>query len=162
MTTAVYARRALLMALAFLLPSVLIADEVTSRAIFQQRLRLAERAVVGTVLDVQPSWRENKWGDRLIVSRARVKPAETLKGETASADLSVDVEGGTLGSVTLEVSHAPRLAAGERAVFLLKRGDQGGFVPAGGAEAVLKLTPQDTVAGTTLRLADLRAAAGAR
>ena len=117
---------------------------------------------MGTVLDVQPAWRENKWGDRLIVSRARVRPAETLKGETASADLSVDVEGGTLGSVTLEVSHAPRLAAGERAVFLLKRGDQGGFVPAGGREAVLKLTPQDTVAGTTLRLADLRAAAGAR
>ena len=72
------------------------------------------------------------------------------------------MEGGTLGGLTLDVSHAPRLAVGERAVFLLKRGDPGSFVPAGGREAVLTLTPQDTVAGTTLRLEDLRAAARAR
>ena len=154
--------RIVLLCLFILTPLTLLADVASERAELATRVRAAQRVVVGTVLDVQPSWRVNKWGDRLIVSRARVRPAETLKGETATADLSVDVEGGTLGGVTLEASHAPRLAAGERAVFLLKQGDHGAFVPAGGREAVLPLTAHDTVAGTTLRLADLRAAAGTR
>jgi hypothetical protein len=148
-----------LLCLFVLTPLTLLADPASERAELATRLRGAQRVVVGTVLDVRPEWRVNRWGDRLIVSRARVRPAETLKGAPAAEDLAVDVEGGTLGGLTLEVSHAPTLARGDRAVFLLNAGTQGGFVPAGGQEAVLKLTPQDTVAGSTLRLTDLRAAA---
>ena len=154
--------RFVLLCLFVFTPLTLLADPASERAELAIRLRGAQRVVVGTVLDVRSEWRENKWGDRLIVSRARVRPAETLKGTPATEDLAVDVEGGTLGGLTLEVSHAPTLARGDRAVFLLNAGTQGGFVPAGGQEAVLKLTPRDTVAGTALRLADVRAAARTR
>jgi hypothetical protein len=124
-------------------------------------IRSADRVVVGTVVAVQPYWHENKWGDRLIVSRTWVRPTETLKGKPSAKDVPIAIEGGTLDGLTLVVSDLPAVSRGERGVFLLKREADGQFVPSGRSEGVLKLTPNNTVAGSNLRLEDVRRAAAA-
>jgi hypothetical protein len=124
-------------------------------------IQQSERVVVANVVAVQPYWRTNKWGDRLIVSRTWVRPSETLKGAHTSGDVPVDIEGGTIQNLTLHVSDLPVVAKGERAVFLLRREPDGRFTPSGRGAGVLKLTANDQVVGTTLRLEDVRRAAAA-
>ena len=67
------------------------------------RARGAERVVVGHVTSVESAWRTNDYGDRLIVSVVHVAVDETMKGQVQST-MDVDVEGGTIGTVTLRVS----------------------------------------------------------
>src|SRR6187397_2110492 len=67
------------------------------------RARGAEHVVVGRVTSVTASWRQNDFGDRLIVSTVHVMVDETLKGSSQSA-IDVEVEGGTIGGLTLRVS----------------------------------------------------------
>ena len=124
-------------------------------------IRRAERVVVAAVVAVEPAWQTNKWGDRLIVSRTRVRATEILKGGPASGDLAVDMAGGTLGGLTLKVSHAPLVSPGDRAVFLLKRGENGVLVPTDHGAGVMKLTKDNRVTGSHLRLEDVRRAATA-
>jgi hypothetical protein len=93
-----------------------------------ERARGAERVVVGHVSSVTPLWRENDFGDRLITSIVRVAVDETLKG-TALPSVDVEVEGGTIGSLTLRVSDLGTFAPGDRAVFYLKHNRRGGLVP---------------------------------
>ena len=68
-----------------------------------ERARGAERVIVGRVSSVNSEWRVNDFGDRLIVSVVRVAVDETLKGQ-AQQTLDVEVEGGTIGDLTLRVS----------------------------------------------------------
>jgi hypothetical protein len=124
-------------------------------------IRGSERVVVANVVAVQPYWRTTKWGDRLIVTRTWVRPTETLKGAPAAADVPVDIEGGTIQNLTLHVSDLPTVAKGDRAVFLLRREADGRFTPSGRGAGVLKLTPNGQVAGTSLRLEDVRRAVAA-
>ena len=120
-----------------------------------ERARGAELVVVGRVASVAPAWQVNEFGDRLIVSVMRVVVTETLKGQ-APTSLDVEVEGGTIGDVTLHVSDQTSLAAGERAVFYLKRAARGRFVPHLRGLGVLKLDDSNRVSGSSLTLGEIR------
>ncbi len=120
-----------------------------------ERARGAERVIVGRVAAVDPVWRVNEFGDRLIVSVVRVAVDQTLKGQTQSA-VDVEVEGGTIGGLTLRVSDLTTFTAGERAVFYLKRSPRGAFVPHLRGQGLLKLDRSDRVPGSSLTLDEIR------
>jgi hypothetical protein len=127
-----------------------------------ERARGAERVVVGRVASTGAVWRVNEHGDRLIVTVLRVTTSETLKGQ-AQSSFDVEVEGGTIGDLTLKVSDLPSFAPGERAVFYLRRNPLGAFVPHGRADGLLKLDPSDRIPGSAVTLDEVRrsvAAAG--
>jgi hypothetical protein len=120
-----------------------------------ERARGAERVVVGRVASVAPLWQVNEFGDRLIVSVVRVIVSETLKGQPLPT-LDVEVEGGTIGELTLRVSDQTSFSAGERAVFYLKRNTRGTFVPHLRGEGLLKLDAANRVPGSSLTLEQIR------
>ena len=119
------------------------------------RARGADRVVVGQVTSVTPAWQVNEYGDRLIVSTVRVAVTETLKG-TATPSLDVDVEGGTIGSLTLHVSDQVAFVPGDRAAFFLKRNARGRFVPHLRGQGLLKLDRFNRVPGSSLTLDQIR------
>jgi hypothetical protein len=119
------------------------------------RARGAERVVVGRVASVTPEWQVNEFGDRLIVSRLRVTVSETLKGDQASA-VDVEVEGGTIGQLTLHVSDQLQLVPGDRATFFLKRNARGAFVPYLRGQGLIRLDASDRVPGSGLTLDVIR------
>ena len=119
------------------------------------RARSAERVVVGRVSSVKPEWRVNDFGDRLIVSVVRVAVDETLKGQV-QASLDVEVEGGTIGGLTLHVSDLESFSPGDRAVFYLTRSARGSLVPHLRGQGLLKLDPSDRVRGSSLTLGEIR------
>ena len=120
-----------------------------------ERARGAERVVVGRVTAVSPRWQVNDFGDRLIVSTVRVAVSETLKGEPAPV-LDVEVEGGTIGTLTLHVSDQASLSPGERATFFVRRDRRGTFVPHLRGQGVLKLDSANRVPGSALTLEQIR------
>ena len=122
-----------------------------------ERVRKAERVVVATVDRVEAIFDINEFGDQLIFSIASVRLAETLKGQSERT-LTVWVEGGTVGDLTLDVSDMPTIEAGERAVFLLDSTPAGTYVPHDRGRGILKLDPGDRVRGTDITLEDVRAA----
>ena len=128
-----------------------------------ERARGAEQVVVGRVSSVTSVWRNNDFGDRLIVSIVRVAVDETLKG-SAQASVDVEVEGGTIGSLTLHVSDLDPFTPGERAVFYLTHDRRGGFVPHRRGLGLQKLDAAGRVRGSSVTLEqirrDVRAAAG--
>jgi hypothetical protein len=93
-----------------------------------ERARDADRVVVGHVTSIAPVWQTNDFGDRLIVSIVHVAVEETLKG-TAQPSVDVEVEGGTIGTLTLRVSDLDELVPGDRAVFYLEHNRRGALVP---------------------------------
>ena len=119
------------------------------------RARGSDRVIVGRVTAVNPVWRTNDFGDRLIVSIARVAVDETLRG-TAQSSVDVEIEGGTIGDLTLHVSDIEPVATGDRAVFYLKRTAGGSFVPHLRGQGFLKLDRSDRVRGSNIRLSDIR------
>jgi hypothetical protein len=124
-----------------------------------QRFRGAHRAVVATVVAVEPQFQRNRFGDDLIVSRIRVAIEESLKGDN-SGELWVDVEGGTVGDLTLRVSDLPLMGVGERVVFLVDEDSTSGrFTPHLRGQGILKLDTSDRVRGTALTLGQIRAIA---
>ena len=120
-----------------------------------ERARTAERVVVGRVAAVDPVWQVNEFGDRLIVSTLRVAVEETLKGQREPS-VNVEVEGGTIGDLTLRVSDLESFVPGDRAVFYLRRGARDAFFPHRRGESLLKIDRFDRVAGSALTLADIR------
>jgi hypothetical protein len=121
-----------------------------------ERAKGADTVVVGTILDVYSALQTNGHGDQLIVSRAVVLVEETLKGQSAATTISVDVEGGTVGDLTLRVSDMPAVATGERATFFLTRGNAGVSVPYLRGLGILKLDTNERVPGSSLTLAEIR------
>ena len=122
------------------------------------RTRGAERVVVGRVASVKGEWRDNEFGDRLIVSVVHVVVEETLKGQ-AQPSLDVEVEGGTIGELTLRVSDLATFSPGERAVFYLARAPRGALIPYMRGQGLLKLDRSDKVSGSSTTLAEIRRAA---
>jgi hypothetical protein len=120
-----------------------------------ERARGAELVVVGRVASVSPVWQVNEFGDRLIVSVVRVVVNETLKGE-ALPTLDVEVEGGTIGDLTLHVSDQTSFAPGERAVFYLRRNARRILVPHLRGQGLLKLDAANRVPGSSLTLDEIR------
>lgn len=121
----------------------------------EERAASAERVVVATVRSVTPEWRENRFGDRLIVSRIQLDVAETLKGAPTSAVL-MEMEGGTLDGMTLQVSSLPRMSEGERGVFFLDSAERGVHTPHLRGYGILPLNTYDVVPGSSLRLDEIR------
>jgi len=142
-----------------LLPAVVASHQDVPTPL-TERARGAERVVVGHVAAVRPEWRTNEFGDRLIVSVVRVTVDETLKGQIQPA-VDVEVEGGTVGDVTLRVSDLASLASGDRAVFYLRRNVGGAFVPHLRGQGLLKLDRSDRVPGSSLTLQEIRRTAAA-
>jgi hypothetical protein len=126
-----------------------------------ERTRGAERVVVGRVVSVKGVWQENEYGDRLIVSVVRVTVDETLKGQPQQ-ELEIEVEGGTIGDLTLRVSDLPAFTQGERAVFYLTRSPRGTFVPYMRGQGLLKLDRFERVAGSAVTLEQIRRAAASQ
>lgn len=119
------------------------------------RARGAGRVVVARVVDVQGRFAINRFGDQLIVSSALLEIVETLKGSPAPT-VRVDIEGGTVGDLTLQVSDLPMLRAGERGVFFLDAAADGTHTPHDRGRGILKLSPADRVEGTTVTLDAVR------
>ena len=119
------------------------------------RSRGAGRIVVARVADVRARFAANGFGDQLIVSTVVLEVAEALKGAPAGR-VEVEVEGGTVGDLTLKVSDLPSLAIGERAVFFLDAGIGGTLRPHDRGRGILKLSQDDRVESTPVTLADLR------
>ena len=124
----------------------------------QARARGAERVVVGRVASVDAAWQVNDFGDRLIMSVVRVTVDETLKGQ-AQQTVDVEVEGGTIGELTLRVSDLTTFRPGERAVFYLARSRRGTLVPYLRGQGLLKLDGANRVAGSSTTLEQIRVAA---
>ena len=119
------------------------------------RARGAAQVIVGRVTAVNPVWQVNEFGDRLIVSVVRVAVDETLKGD-AQASVDVEVEGGTIGGLTLHVSDEESFAPGDRAVFYLRRSARGAFVPHLRGQGTLKLDRNSRVRNSSLTLDEIR------
>ena len=147
-------RAAAAVALGFcLMPSLAAAQQLTLPA--SDRARGAEQVVVGHVSSVTPIWRDNDFGDRLIVSVLHVIVDETLKGAAQSA-VDVEVEGGTIGSLTLRVSDLDTFARGDRGVFYLQHNRRGGLVPHRRGLGLQKLDSTGHVYGSTTTLDQIR------
>jgi hypothetical protein len=120
-----------------------------------ERARGAAEIVVGRVTAVNPVWQVNEFGDRLIVSVVRVAVDETLKGAAQSA-VDVEIEGGTIGGLTLHVSDEESFVPGDRAVFYLRRTTRGALVPHLRGQGTLKLDRNSRVPNSSLTLDEIR------
>ena len=119
------------------------------------RAKGAEKVVVATVMSVTPTWETNKYGDRLIISHAELHVEESLKGNAPQV-LSLDVEGGTIGDLTLTVSDMEALAPGQRGVFFVDETRPGTHVPHHRGSGILKLDKAGNVRGTNVTLDDVK------
>lgn len=119
-----------------------------------ERARRSKAIVVGTVSHIDSMFATSEFGDQLIVSRVTLAIEETLKG-TPDATVTMTVEGGTVGGLTLKVSDMPALKAGDRAVVFLS-GAFNTYTPTDRGQGILALDAANEVRGTRLPLADLR------
>ncbi len=120
------------------------------------RARGADQVVLATIVDVNATFAKNAHGDQIIVSQVQLQVEETLKGNGRDAGLVVEVEGGTVGDLTLEVSDMPSVKTGERAVFFLNRGASGKQVPHMRGWGIIKLDEEDRAPGSSLTLETIR------
>jgi hypothetical protein len=149
--------RSLCACLGVLAYAATVLTAATRPADITARARGANRVMVAEVTDVTPRFDVNEHGDRLIISRVLLQVEETLKG-TASPIAEMDVEGGTIGDLTLKVSDLPVVTRGERGVFFLSAATAGVHRPNGRGDGILKLDASNRVAGDVLSLSDVRAA----
>jgi hypothetical protein len=119
------------------------------------RARGAGTIVVARIQSVRAQFETNGFGDQLIVSHAVLEVLETLKG-AHEATVSIAVEGGTVGDLTLKVSDLPSLNEGERAVFFLDAASNGDHRPHNRGRGIMKLNATDLVVGDALSLDDVR------
>ena len=127
-------------------------------ASIEERASGADRVVVASVEDVTAGYETNEFGDRLIVSHARLRVEEAIKGPAEA--ITLDYEGGTVDGMTLHVSTLPVLQRGERAVFFVTRGKKGGFVPHLRGQGIVTLDEQNHVPHSSVTLDDIRRMAG--
>ena len=115
------------------------------------RSKGAETIVVATVIEVTSAFGTNEFADRLIVSHTLLQVEETLKG-TAPQILPFEVEGGTVGDLTLRVSDMEPIASGDRAVFFMIRNRTGANVPHLRHNGIVPLDRANRVRGSNLTL----------
>jgi hypothetical protein len=152
------ARRAVagtVFAASIVLQTTVVAGQEAPPVPLAERARGAERVVVGRVASVSPQWRINDYGDRLIVSVVRLSVDETLKGDAQPA-VDVELEGGTIGDLTLHVSDQTSVAPGDRAVFYLRHSRRGTLVPHLRGQGLLKLDRANRVPNSSLTLDEIR------
>jgi hypothetical protein len=153
---------ALALAACVIAGTVVTAASTGRIATLDERISGAQRVVVASARSVDAGWRENSYGDRLIVSRVLLDVEETLKGSVTSNAIWMDLEGGTLDGFTLKVSDLPDLRPGERAVFFLDQGENGVAMPHLRGQGILKLDQDNMVTGSSLRLDVIRSLARGR
>ena len=137
-----------------------LAAQGTGALTLVERARGADRVVVGQVVSVSPAWQINEFGDRLIVSTLRVNVDENLKGPSSAA-VDVEVEGGTIGTLTLHVSDQASFVPNERGVFFVRRTPRGTFVAHLRGQSLMKLDASNRIQGMALTLDDVRREVGA-
>jgi hypothetical protein len=121
------------------------------------RAKSASKIVVATVTDVEPGrFDVSQYGDRVIVTRAWLRVDEMLKGNHEPL-IALDIEGGSVGDLTLRVSDMPTLKKGERGVFFLDNPRRDAHEPNGRGAGILKLDLAGRVLNSNLTLADVRA-----
>lgn len=120
-----------------------------------ERARNAEQVIVGRVASVNSVWGNTDYGDRLIFSVLHVTVDETLKGAAQPA-VDVEVEGGTIGSLTLRVSDLETFRPGDRAIFYLQHNLRGALVPHLRGLGLQRLDAAGRVAGTAITLDQVR------
>jgi hypothetical protein len=119
------------------------------------RAKGAEVVVVATVMEVIPAFERNSYGDQLIISHTLLQVEEALKGRPPLV-LSLDVEGGTIGDLTLSVSDMETIAKGDRGVFFVTRSTSGANVPHQRGNGVVKLDANNRVRGTSTTLDEVK------
>ena len=102
----------------------------------------------------------NAAGDQLIVSRLWLNVEETWKGP-APPIVVVDIEGGTIGDLTLRVSDLPTLRSGMRGLFFLNVDDNGVAQLSDRERSVLPLDSTNRFVGSAATLADVKTALAA-
>ena len=121
------------------------------------RARSAGKIIVATVTDVEPGrFDVNPFGDQVIATRAWLDVEETLKGSQEQV-VAIDVEGGSVGDLVLQVSDMPTLKPGERAMFFLTPGPGGAHTPNGRGQGILKLDANGRITDQDLTLGELKA-----
>ena len=152
-------RRFALITAACLIASLPLGASSTPSVDLATRARGADRVVVASVDRVTAGYERNRFGDELIVSHAELVVSEVLKGQGNGQGerIVMDVEGGTVGDVTLTVSDEPAIRRGDRAVLFLRKNAGGRYSPHLRGLGILKLDGRDYVAGSTVSLADIRA-----
>ena len=120
----------------------------------EARTKGAEMVVVASVANVNSWFAQNQFGDQLIVSEVTLNIEESLKGN-ASGHVAMEIEGGTVGEVTLRVSDMPMMTRGERAVVFLNHAQNGSLVPHRRGLGILKLSG-NVVSGSTISLERVR------
>ncbi len=127
-------------------------DRVAS---LEERIARADRVVVAVARSVIAEWRQNRHGDRLIVSRILLEVDETLKGGVGRM-VWLDVDGGTLDGLTLRVSSLPMVHPGDRAVFFLDHVQGNVHTPHRRGQGILMLDDRNVVRGSTVGLDEIR------
>lgn len=79
---------------------------------------LAAPTIVVASVESRRAETEDYGSSRLIVTKVTLRIEQTIKG-SASQTLVVDVLGGTIGDMTLHVSHVPEFRVGDRDVLFL-------------------------------------------
>ena len=126
------------------------------------RAKGAEQVVVAKIVEIKPAFDVSEHGDQLIVSHALLQVEETMKGTHAAA-VQLDVEGGTVGDLTLHISDMPSIKEGDRGVFFLERLPSGARKLHRRGHGMLKLNDNNDVEDSDLTLDDVRRAVkGAR
>jgi hypothetical protein len=123
-----------------------------------ERFRTADAAVVARISQVKAAYERNQWGDEIIVSHTVLAVEEALKGAPGQS-VAFDVEGGTVGEMTLRVSDMPEVKVGDRGVFFLKRGRASAHEPHLRGQGILLLDDSNRVRGTSLTLDQIRSMA---
>src|SRR5262245_17793508 len=120
------------------------------------RAKEAGQIVVARVVDVTSRYGTNASGDQLIYSDLLLEVSETLKGGPGQV-LTVTMEGGEIGDLTLRVSDLPVMRRGERAIFFIDRSARGEWVPHRRGLGILKVDAAGRVEESGLTLTQARA-----
>ncbi len=83
-------------------------EELVSRAVLIVR---------GTVIDTNARWNPDH---TRIYTLVTIRPTEGIKGSLQAGDLSIEIPGGTVGDVRLEVSDTPTFEEGEEVILFLQ------------------------------------------
>jgi hypothetical protein len=132
---------------------VVAADNATEA--LNAGIRQAAFTLVGTVTETRASRRRSSFGDEVIVTTAIIQVTERLRG-LAPSWLPVEVEGGSVGDVTMEVSDTPMLRRGDRAVFMIDRLKDGRYTLHDRGRGIAPLMADDHIKDSALTLDAVR------
>jgi len=106
----------------------------------------ADEIVLATVEDLESRNVTTAYGDQIITSTAVLRVERVLKGDVRpGSTLGIEILGGTVGDVTLNVSHAVSFEPGERTVVYIARGPTQRTV-LGGEHGKLHVDEQNNIA----------------